>query len=428
MANVEINQLPDLCLDEIFKMLPDSDFMILDEVCTLWSNIQRRIASKVTSLTVLLGENAAKLITDCFFTPKHADKLVNDDGSRIYVSSRARSVRLEYPSLSWILTHKLVTLFPNITSIEISAHEAPLDPSFGQILYILWQWAPQLVSIKIHLNFKGELNDFVVRGSNTCGKFFQLFHNFLRLLNNCPALEHLTIDARKISYNLLLHMDLVEQILDPNNNPFPSLNPLFSRIREFNLHSLDPLFHNLFGLFINLIEPNAQNGHIEKIGLGNGYLFTSQRLFQLFSEMCPHVMTKLDAISIRLGMFFNLNTSVQLISSMVSLTTLRIEDIELNSLFDVLRLLSHLPKLSKLFICELHFFVNQPLAHSHDRVDFIDFELKELKVLTIQFGERFDAYRLLNSRHWPTILPHVQVLELIGDTNHGKTLVLCSNY
>jgi len=399
MATINtINQLPDLCLRTIFAKLPLVDVLQMDRVCTLWEYYQTYMCHRLNTLTLLIGVgNPADRITGSYFTVKHADKLVDDVGSRIHTQlppNGPECTQLRYDSLDWSTMLQLATKLPNINRLEVAINWASLEPTFSQLIHLLGCWAPALVDLKMWFFFNPEPGGAKER--NIVEPYFRLLH----ALNQLPVLERLTLDTPTALFRGLATID---------HSDFPRIDSLFARLREFRLDSTDSSLV-IQPLCTQLIEPNMTR--LEQIGLGSCVVFNSTEDLQQFPSNLAH---RLVACQIGLASRLDLNSLphfTHVIAPFSALTTLQLGNIHLKVLFDTMATLAMTaPNLQQLELCRVEFDDAQPLC-SFDHHVYP--QLASVLVFSIHVDETFNIRTLLHSRHWQWLLPKMQVLELHG--------------
>ena len=92
---MHINSMPDLVLRTIFAKLELPDLLNIGSVCHLWSWYKEQIGLTVRSLSLTIETNEDEQRRGSEFVIQDMDKLVNEEGKRMYPPKEA------YPSLRY---------------------------------------------------------------------------------------------------------------------------------------------------------------------------------------------------------------------------------------------------------------------------------------------------------------------------------------
>lgn len=212
-SSTNINDLPDLCLILIMEHLNLREQMHLHRVCRRWNMIQRQVFIRRHSLRLIIYGN--ECLADLDYDTMHAFKV-------------KRSITLKIVKLTNDITYKLINMFPNITTLDISFTNA-YSVSCENVSLMLNDdesfWPKQLVQLSLFFFFRNRNNS--ITNMKTLFKRINSELPLLRKLILVPPLEMLWRIEMPIIAQLewfYLHtmnsdhlLELFERYIGPNN-------------------------------------------------------------------------------------------------------------------------------------------------------------------------------------------------------------------
>lgn len=220
---MNISNLPDVCLFAIFDHLPLSDLLDIDKISLRWANLKQAACNRRKEITILAGNDPTqKLITKSKFPQ--------------YTSSTKKYNTVQYLWFPKDIEARL-SVFSSLTTLNIAICNIP-SGALEQILFLLDNSVPNLKHLFIRLKFMGnEIGDTVKN------RIQRLFDS----INRLPSLRLIILE-----YEHYFGFQDIQL-------------PVLQHLNEFYFHSIDQGC-----ALLNSLETYAQtNKKLTKIGLLN---------------------------------------------------------------------------------------------------------------------------------------------------------------
>lgn len=264
---MDVNSLPDLCLQNVFSNLDLTDLVYLNQVTPFWEQPQAVVARTHTKLVLLVGPNPLELLESPLCVPRLEEVIINDgdDGA----------AKGKWPSPG--------TLLPSTSDLQISeedfnayhVHIAELLPSIRDLIIYANRVTPPFLLSLTNLVTSGKMSENL-KSLHLHAAFSQYdteddftclsndFRTFKNTLNSLPAIERLTLDIHNS-----LCLNVPEALLQ-----FMGRFTVIEKLRQFSFYSQDPA-----SIIFPALKTYKLNENLEKIEIANP--FPMQRLFDI---------------------------------------------------------------------------------------------------------------------------------------------------
>ncbi|KAI2806542.1 hypothetical protein BLOT_008499 [Blomia tropicalis] len=394
------HNLPDLCVRKLFDYLPLNDLVNIHHFRKEWINIQEAACRHRTSLTLMLGPSPPSLINYPFTIPYQNDLFhdecenLNEEESTFNsnlkrIDFTGGLARLNFERLSRSNVTFLLEYFPSIKNLEIHRIDMLSTSEYDQLIRILKQWSPQLISLTItsvHID----------------PRYISInFANLLRMINatRWPMLKRISLpfnhSHESLNSQLSLELDILTKVEHFELNVEQGKVTIYFALKKFSEKNQLTKLRSIAVDLGNLEEKND---------LWRFYLQLEPEILQKFT--CFRGMPSLDLLETR-----------QFYSHFVSLKQLELNLCGQHMFTELVDCLEPLNQLTyfKLNAAKLEMNMNQTNVKS----------IRSVQIFSLTLSSPFHRNKLLDSFPLAEIFPNVRVFEFI---NQRLDCHDCPNY